>query len=306
MVSTPRPVRRGTGCDVEAEARRVTWLGLGTNLALAALKLACGLLGHSQALVADAVHSLSDSSTDLAILIGVRFWCAPPDADHPHGHRRIETVVTVGIALVLAGVAVGLTWNALATLKERHSVPPSGFALAAALLAIVAKEALYRRTLAVGKRIKSSAVVANAWHHRSDALSSVPVALAVLAAQVNASWSFLDHVAAVVVALFILGAVWKIARPAMAQLVDAGAPQKDLDRIRAIALETEGVRAMHALRTRYIGPDLGVDLHVKVDPELTVRQGHDISERVKERLLADGPDLIDVVVHLEPHEETEL
>jgi len=289
--------------DQFRQARRVTWIGLGVNLFLAALKMACGVIGTSQALVADAAHSLSDCATDLAILIGVRYWSAPADAGHPHGHRRIETVVTAAIAVVLASVAMGLAFNALVTLKEEHTAAPGWIALIAALLSIAVKEALYRRTISVAKRVKSTALMANAWHHRSDALSSVPVVAAVGGALINPAWGFLDHVAAVVVSILILGAAWRIGWPALKQLVDAGASEKELEQIRAIALGTPGVRLVHAVRTRYVGPDLSVDLHVMVDGGLSVRQGHDISEEVKRRLLADGPGLVDVVVHLEPCDE---
>jgi len=291
--------------DQFRQARRVTWIGLGVNLLLAALKMACGVIGTSQALVADAFHSLSDSATDLAILIGIPYWSAPADAGHPHGHRRIETVVTVAIAVVLASVAMGLAFNALVTLKEQHTAPPGWVALVAALLSIAFKEALYRRTVSVAKRVKSTALMANAWHHRSDALSSVPVVVAVGGAMINPAWAFLDHVGAVVVSVLILGAAWRIGWPALKQLVDTGASEKELEQIRAIALGTPGVRLVHAVRTRYVGPDLSVDLHVMVDGSLSVRQGHDISEEVKRRLLADGPSLVDVVVHLEPCDEEE-
>jgi len=285
------------------EARRITWAGLCINLFLAALKLTCGLIGVSQALMADAVHSLSDSSTDVAILVGVRYWYAPADDRHPHGHRRIETVITVVLALALMGVAVGLAFKSLVTMRSQHSAAPGWSALAAALASIGVKEILYRWTIGVGRRIKSQAVIANAWHHRSDALSSVPVALAVIGAKINPNWGFLDHVGAVVVAVFILGAAWRIGWPALQQLVDAGAPAEDLERIRSIALGVEPVCHVHAVRTRYVGSGLAVDLHVKVDGNITVREGHDIAEAVKQELLAEGPDLIDVVVHLEPCDE---
>lgn len=286
-----------------AEVRRVTWTGLAVNVTLAGLKLAAGLIGHSQVVVADAVHSLSDASTDVAVLIGVRYWSAPADDRHPYGHGRIETVVTALIALVLAGVAVGLGYQALATLRDPHSTRPGAIALAAALLSIVCKEALYRWSVAVGRRIKSSALVANAWHHRSDALSSLPAALAVAGARVHPSWVLLDHVGAVLVSFIILQAVWRIGWPAVQELVDTGATATERRRIRSVALDTEGVRTVHAVRTRRIGPGLAADLHVTVDGEMTVSRGHSVSEEVKRRLLADGPTLVDVVVHLEPEQD---
>jgi cation diffusion facilitator family transporter len=284
--------------------RRVTWIALFSNLLISAAKMAAGLLGNSQAIVADAVHSASDSVTDIAVLIGVKFWSAPADEKHPHGHRRIETLVSAAIGLVLVLVAAGIVWHAFRNLHQRHERGPEWIAFFVALLSIVGKEGLYRWSAAVGRRIRSPALVANAWHHRSDALSSIPAALAVLAARLlGPGWSMIDHVGAVIVALFILRAAWKIVKPALGELIDTGAPREELARIREIALETEGVCGVHALRTRYSGTGLQVDLHVGVAPELTVRKGHDISEEVKRRLVSDGPGVLDVVVHLEPCEE---
>ncbi len=266
--------------------------------------MAAGLLGNSQAIVADAVHSASDSVTDIAVLIGVKFWTAPADEKHPHGHRRIETLVSAAIGLVLVLVAGGVVWHALQNLNQEHKRGPEWIAFFVALLSIVGKEGLYRWSAAVGRRIRSPALVANAWHHRSDALSSIPAALAVLAARLlGPDWSMIDHVGAVVVALFILRAAWKIVKPALGELIDTGASREELARIREIALQTEGVCEVHALRTRYSGTGLQADLHVGVAPELTVREGHDISEEVKRRLVAGGPGVLDVVVHLEPCEE---
>ncbi len=290
-----------SGGHYGAEIRRVTWIGLAINLVLSAFKFAAGVWGRSQVMVADAVHSLSDSATDIALLVGVHFWSKPPDEGHPYGHRRIETVVTIFIAAALAAVGVGLAFRGLATLQEHHASPPTKIAFIAAIVSIVTKEILYRWTVTVGKRVKSSAVIANAWHHRSDALSSVPAALAVAAAIFVPSWSFLDHVGAVVVSLFILHAAWKIGRPALAQMVDTGASEKVRRHIRSIATETDGVEAVHAIRTRYLGSGIQVDLHVLVAPDLTVLRGHEISEDVKKRLLASVPDVLDVVVHLEPN-----
>lgn len=282
---------------------RVTSFGLAANVSLGLLKLAAGLFASSQALVADAVHTLSDVSTDLAILIGVRYWSLPADEGHPHGHRRVETVITGLISLTLGGLAVGLAYRALTTISEAHLTRPGPIAVAAACLSIVIKEVLYRWTVRVGKRIRSAAVVANAWHHRSDGLSSIPVALAVAGAMIYPSWSFLDHIGAVVVSVFLSRAAWRIASPALRQLVDGGAPERARQLITVITAATPKVERVHAVRTRYLGPGLQVDLHILVDGGLTVREGHDVSEAVKSRLMEEGPDVLDVVVHLEPSEE---
>jgi len=282
--------------------RKVTWIGLGINLALAALKLVCGLLGRSQAVVADAVHSVSDCATDVAILVGVRYWIKPPDDCHPHGHRRIETVVTVLIGVSLAGVAVGLGYRAVTTLLAPNGGTPGWIALVAAGISIVTKEALYRWTVIVGRRVKSSAVIANAWHHRSDAFSSIPAFIAVGGALLMPGWNWLDHLGAIVVSLFILHSAFGILRPAYNELVDAGAPAMVRGELTALAESVPGVREVHGLRTRFLGELLHVDLHVQVDPQLTVQEGHDIGGAVKYKLLSEGPDVADVLVHLEPFE----
>lgn len=280
--------------------RRVTVAGLVGNLLLAGVKFLFGVLGHSQALVADAVHSVSDMATDVAVLVGVKYWSEPADPEHPYGHGRIEIVIAFLIGIVLAAVGVGLAYNAAATLKEGQDQVPGWLAFATACVSVVAKEGLYRWTISVGHRAKSSAVAANAWHHRSDALSSIPVAVAVLATRINPAWAPLDHVAAVLVAALIIHAAWGIARPAFSQLIDAGATEERIAVIRRVAEETSGVYEVHHVRTRYIGPGLQVDLHILVDPDLTVRRGHDIASTVKRRLLDAGQDVVDVLVHTEP------
>jgi cation diffusion facilitator family transporter len=177
---------------------------------------------------------------------------------------------------------------------------PTGIALGAALLSIVVKEGLYRWTAAEGRRLDSPALVANAWHHRSDALSSIPAAIAVAVAVINPRLAFVDRIGAVAVCVFILYAAFKIITPALAQLVDTAAPADERRRLEEIAVSVDGVRDAHALRTRYVGPKLAVDLHVVVDPELSVEQGHDIAERVRLALIEGGPKVDDVLVKIEP------
>lgn len=294
--------------DSEGRARevhRVTVGGLIANMALSVVKFIIGFIAQSQALVADGVHSLSDSATDVAVVIGVRYWSAPADAEHPHGHGRIETLISLFIGVALAGVGVGLAWRAISTLHQYHLVSPGGLAFWAACLSIVTKEWLYRWTVRVGRRVKSPAMIANAWHHRSDALSSVPVAVAVLGTRIQPTWGFLDHIATVLVSALILHASWGIAWPALRQLIDAGADREARERIITLALGTDQVQAVHALRTRHVGPGLAVDLHVLVEPTLSVREGHAIAGAVKQRLLAEGPDIVDVLLHVEPFEGSE-
>jgi cation diffusion facilitator family transporter len=284
----------------ERQVRRATWIGFFINIFLSALKFAAGYFGRSQALIADAIHSLTDTATDFAIIAGSHYWSQPPDENHPYGHRRLETLVTVFIGLVLAGAGVGIGWEAISNLHEKHSAPPGWIALWAALASILVKETLYRWTAAVGKEIKSPAMAANAWHHRSDAISSVPVLIAVAGALIFPSWSFLDHVGAVVVSIFILHAAMRIIWPGISELIDAGAPEEIQKKIREIACNHQGVREVHKVRTRYISASIQVDMHIVVAGSITVREGHAIADNVEAQIIAGIPEVVDVVIHVDP------
>jgi len=288
------------GADQQRSVRRVTWVGLLANLALFGAKLAAGLLARSQAVVADAVHSLSDSVTDIAILVGSHFWSRPPDTSHPYGHRRIETLVSIFIGAVLCAAGVGIGWRAVATLHRGPGYPPGGAAFWVLVLAVVIKEALYRWTCAMGRRLQSISLQANAWHHRSDALSSIPAALAVAGAVLFPGWGILDHVGAVIVAVIILHAAYRIIWPRVAEIVERGAPRDVQKRIISVARGVEGVADVHALRSRYVGPHLHVDLHVLVNGKMSVEAAHDIATHVSGRVVEDAPGVLDVVVHVEP------
>jgi cation diffusion facilitator family transporter len=282
--------------------RKVTWTGLGANLFLAAGKFAAGYWGKSQALIADAVHSLTDTVTDVAVIVGSHFWARPPDRCHPYGHRRLETLITVFIGAMLAAAGISIGWDALTHLQQDSGHRPGWIAAATAAVSIVSKEVLYRWTAAAGRRLKSSALAANAWHHRTDAISSIPVLVAVGGSILFPDWSFLDGLGAVVVSLFILQAAFRIIWPGVRELIDSGAPeaiQNDIDRI---AGGIDGVLQVHDIRTRYISSSIQVDLHIVVEGSLSVRQGHSIADAVQHRLIEDLPDIIDVVIHVDPPE----
>jgi cation diffusion facilitator family transporter len=282
--------------------QHVTVWGLVSNLGLSAMKFITGLLANSQALVADGVHSLSDSTTDIAILIGAPIWSAPADAEHPYGHGRIETLITAFIGLVLGAVGIILIYNAIVTFQAPHQKNPGWAAFVVACVSIALKESLYQWTVRVGKKYKSPALMANAWHHRSDGLSSLPVALVVLGTKIHPGWTFLDHLGAIVVSLLILQAAWKIIWPALKQLADSGASQAEQEELYALISRIKGVRDVHALRTRSIGPGFQIDLHLQVDPDLSVREGHNLAGLVKSTLLTQGRDVVDVLIHIEPYE----
>ena len=285
------------------QVQKVTVWGLAANLALAAIKFVFGILGNSQALVADGVHSLSDSTTDIAVIVGARFWTQPADEEHPYGHGRIETMITFFIGLVLGIVGLLIAYRAIQTIGMDHRSAPGWIVFAAACISMVSKELMYRWTVLVGKRIKSSALMANAWHHRSDGLSSLPVAIAVIGTKIQPEWAFLDHIGAIIVAVLIIQAAWKISWPTLKQLADTAASEEERRKLIALARVVDGVKDVHALRTRHIGPGLQVDLHVLVDPNLSVSRGHNIAGIVKRKLLDDGPDVVNVLVHIEPYED---
>jgi cation diffusion facilitator family transporter len=286
----------------ERIVRKVTWVGLLVNLFLAAFKFIAGIYGKSQALVADAIHSLTDLTTDIAVIAGSHYWSRPPDENHPYGHRRLETLVTVFIGIVLIAAGVGIGWKAISTLQERQTSAPGWIAVIAALASIVCKESIYRWTATAGRRVKSPALAANAWHHRTDALSSVPVLIAVAGARIFPSWSFLDHLGAVIVSIFILHASVKIIWPGISELVDVGAPTETRKEIRDIAVTNEGVLQVHDIRTRYISTSIQVDLHIVVEGSITVREGHEIADDVRARIIGAIPEVVDVIVHVDPPE----
>lgn len=279
---------------------RITWIGMVVNVLLAVVKLLFGLVGRSQAAVADALHSFSDLGTDLAVLWGIRFWSAPADASHPYGHRRIETLITALIGAVLALGAIGLFADAIGKLRFPPDRPPALVALGGSLLTLVLKEWLFRRTRAIGVQAASPAVVANAWHHRSDALSSVPVVVAIVLIAFRPDWLFLDQIGALIVSGMILGSAWGIARPALVELMDTGATESDFRQIVDLAQQVEGIRSVHKVRTRRVGSALHVDLHALVDGQIPVCAGHDLATRVQRKLITEGPSVADVVVHIEP------
>lgn len=299
--NTARAAKFSDGNREEA-IRKVTWIGLFANVLLAGFKFLAGIIGSSQALVADAIHSLTDLTTDIAVIAGSHYWSRPPDESHPYGHQRMETLVTVFIGIVLAVAGVGVGWKAISTLHAKHASSPGWIAVLAALISIICKEVIYRWTAMIGRRVKSSALAANAWHHRADAISSVPVLIAVAGARVFPSWSFLDHLGAAVVSILILYSSIKIMWPGLSELIDVGAPTEIRKRIRASALKNKGVLQVHDIRTRYVSSSIQVDLHIVVDGSITVREGHDIADNVKHRIITEIQEVLDVIVHVDPPE----
>ena len=286
--------------------RRVTWVGAATNIILAALKLTVGVIATSQALIADGFHSLSDLISDGAVLIGSHFWEADYDEKHPYGHRRIETVISFFIALLLAGVACGIGWDAITTMQEKHSTHPGGVAFFAALISIISKELLFRWTIIKSRQAESPALLANAWHHRSDALSSLPVALAVATAYFMPDFDYLDHIAAIIVSVMLLKAAWDIARPALNEILDAQGDIKLTQALREIQHAESAIIDFHKIRSRSYGSSIFVDLHMIVDAQMSVADSHTMTKDVEHLLKKHNPRIIDVTIHVEPSEDVNL
>ncbi len=290
--SSSRPLYR--------EATRAAALGLTVNLALGTVKLAGGLIGNSFALVADAVNSLGDSVSSVVVLFALRVAQRPADAEHPYGHTRAEAVAATNVALLIIVSALLVAWQAVVRLPEFHPLPPV-WTLWIAAANVLIKEGLFHYKVRLGRRIGSSALVANAWDHRSDALCS----LAVLAGLGAVRWGgtaliWADEAAALVVAAGIVFSAVRLFRQSASELMDPQADDELVRQIERTASAVPGVLAVETLWVRKSGLEYFGDIHIEVDPRLTVEDGHRISHRVKSRLLADFATLRDVLVHLEP------
>ena len=285
------------------EARRVTLWGALVNVLLAIVKIVGGKLSGSIALVADGVHSLSDLATDLVVIVGVSLGERPPGRSHPYGHGRFETLASIMIALSLVGVGVYLAWEAASSMLDAHEDTYPGLVMVAlALVSIVAKEIVYQVTRRVARRTGSPALLANAWHHRSDALSSVAVLLGGAAGLLGFPHG--DHVAGVVVGVMVVVAGGKIAYDELCEILEQGVDEAMLSRIQAVLDRHPEVRSWHKLRTRKQGRQVFADVHVMVEPDLSVREGHAIADELEAELRTATRDPVNISIHIEPFEES--
>jgi cation diffusion facilitator family transporter len=294
--------------NAEAESRakrRITWAGAAVNLVLAGAKFVAGLLGRSAAMLSDAVHSLSDLVSDAVVLLGIRLSDRPPDEGHPYGHGRFETLAAFILGLVLISAAVLLGWEGLEKLRHPEPTVPTWLAAGAALVSIVVKEALFRWTRSVARSTGSKAVEANAWHHRTDALSSVVALAAVAGAILVPEWSFLDPVGSIIVALMIGVVGFRVILDAARELTDAGVERELRERMTTLAAGVRGVRDVRRICARRMGNLTVVDLVVAVDPEMDVFQAHRITEYIEANLHKHLPRLGRVFIHVEPLTEPE-
>jgi cation diffusion facilitator family transporter len=280
--------------------RRVTLLGLFVNALLILLKFSAGIFGDSQALIADAVHSVSDLFTDAVVLVGIKIGRKPPDKKHHFGHARIETLASAIVGLALIATAVYLGIEAALNIHRHTEYHPTGLALIGAAVSIGLKEALYRYTVFIGRRIKSQLIITNAWHHRSDALSSVAVLLGVAGTFIKPSWHILDSFAALIVSFFIIKVGLDIIRKTLREFTDTAPRPEIIKKLMQLSKAVEGVMDAHDLRVRTSGGFYQVEIHIVVDGQLTVVEGHRIAKTVERSLVEEMDDLDRVIVHVDP------
>ncbi|WP_372715800.1 cation diffusion facilitator family transporter [Immundisolibacter sp.] len=282
--------------------RRVTLFAAGINLFLAIIKFTGGIFGHSQALIADAIDSSADLFSDMAVLYGAREGSRAPDSKHPYGHGRVETLVSVFLGAVLLATAAGITLSAAQRLLSSDLLmPPEPATLLVAVIAIGLKEWIYRYTLRVGRETRSRMLEANAWHQRTDSISSLVVLLGVGGSLLG--MPYLDPVAAIGVSVLIARVGWQLLWQSVSELADVALSRDRVAAIRAAIRDVEGVHDLHLLRTRQAGPDALVDVHVQVNPHISVSEGHRIAEHIRERLIADLDEVSDVLVHIDTEDD---
>jgi len=280
--------------------RSATLIGMLVNTLMIIFKFLGGLFGHSQALIVDAVHSFSDLFTDIVVLFGFNIGRKGADPEHPFGHARFETLSSAGVGLVLIVVAGYLGIDAGLNIYHHTEFHPTLVAMFAAGLSIVLKETLFQYTIHVGRRIKSPVIVANAWHHRSDALSSIAVFAGIIGARINPDWHFLDAYAALIVSLLIIKVGFGTLRRSMRELTDTAPKTEILDKINECACQVNGVINLHDLRVRSSGGLHQMEAHIVVDGMLTVKEGHRIAKEVESCLMAEVEDLGQIIIHIDP------
>lgn len=272
------------------------------NFILAGLKIIFGIIGYSHGLLADGIHSLSDLIVDSVVIIASKFGNKAADEDHPYGHGRIETAATVFLALILAVAAFAIIINAFITIHATHiNRMPTQIVLWIALSSILLNELLYFWTKYIANKIKSKLLMTNAWHHRSDSFSSIAVALGVIGAWLG--FPKLDAIAAILVGLMILKIAWDFGWHSIRELVDTALSLEETEKIKLFIKEIPGVKAIHQLRTRSIAGSIFCDVHVLVDPSISVSEGHYIGQEVDKRLISSFPDITDVTVHIDTEDD---
>jgi cation diffusion facilitator family transporter len=293
-----------TAAERAAAAARSTWVSVGVNVMLTATQIAVGLLAKSQGLVADGIHSLSDLIADFVVLFAGHHSQKDADEDHPYGHQRFETAASLVLGTLLLAVGVGMLWSAFRKLESPETIPTVHIvALWVAGGALIAKELLFRYMLSVAKRVKSSMLVANAWHARSDAASSLVVGIGIIGNL--AGYPILDPIAALVVGLMVTRMGWGFSWDALHDLMDRAVDEQEVQAIRETLLKTPGVSGVHDVRTRKMGDMIVVDAHIEVDANITVEAGHDIAVMARARVLQRHR-VLNLMTHVDPWHRPDL
>jgi len=283
-----------------ADTQRSTWVSVVVNIGLTVSQVVAGIVSGSQGLIADGIHSLSDLVADFVVLLAVRHSRKAPDEDHHYGHHRYETAASLILGGLLLAVGIGMLWSAIAKLGNPDNVAPvQELALWVALGALVVKEGLFRYMLAVAERLRSTMLVANAWHARSDAASSLVVAVGIGGSLLG--YPLLDPVAALIVGLMVAKMGWKFTWDALHDLMDRAADDEHIEAIQTTLRETPGVVGVHDLKSRKMGDFIVLDVHLEVDGDISVREGHDIAVAARNRVMAGFP-VLNVMTHLDPAE----
>lgn len=297
------PRLRSTNNERTRQTQRAAIVGALVNLVLSVVKLVIGVVANSAALVADGIHSVSDLLSDALVWFAARHAGHGPDDEHPYGHGRFETAATLGLGILLVLVALGIVWDAVAGAFHHQKPVPGTLAIYAAAFSILANEALYWYTLIIARKVKSDMLRANAWHHRTDAISSVVVLIGVVGAILG--WAYLDAVAAVVVGAMVAKIGWDLGWEAMQELVDSALDEETVQHAHEVIMSVDGVRSVHLLRTRRHAHEAAADVHVQVSPRLSVSEGHMISQAVEDRLIDQIDAITDVTVHIDPEDDEE-
>lgn len=280
---------------------RLTWIGLWLNILLGVLKCGVGLWVNSKALIADGLHSLTDLATDLATLVGVKIASKPQDAGHPYGHHKYTSLSILFISVMLLVFCLGLIYSSVLVLIQGASVDPEWPALLAAVISLTLKEWLYWKTRRAARDEGSRLIMANALHHRTDSISSLIVLVALVVVLVGGEdWAFLDKAVGLILAVWLGGEGVKMLRGACNDLLDAAPEKEIINDLREHILPVPGALAYHQFRVRRVGDVLEADLHLQVDPNLTVEQGHEIAKQVKAVIQNKHPEVLEVLIHLEP------
>lgn len=283
----------------------MTWVGSIANFLLLVAKFVAGIVGHSAAMVADAVHSLSDFITDVIVIIFVRISGKPEDKGHNYGHGKYETLATAIIGLILFFVGLGILYNGattiLDTLNGKPLAAPSILALVAASLSIIVKEVLYRYTIFKSKKLNSQAMVANAWHHRSDAFSSIGTLIGIGGAIcLGEQWRILDPLAAIIVSIFIMRVSFQLLKPCVDELLERSLPAEIEGRILEIIQSVPEVSAPHHLRTRHIGNHIAIEVHIRMDGDMSLAQSHTLASEIERRIKEEFGKDTHIGIHMEP------